>query len=84
MPGTVGRRWCVKTGRDLAADSISASPLAAEVPCVRSSIDDIPDEIPEELIPDALKGSVLNEDDPVATKTGKVLNEFGAPASTLL
>tara|TARA_B100001758_G_C18403166_1_gene610301 strand:+ start:147 stop:653 length:507 start_codon:yes stop_codon:yes gene_type:complete len=46
---------------------------------VRSSIDDIPDEIPEELIPDALKGLVLNEDgDLVDTKTGKVLNEFGA------
>ena len=46
---------------------------------VRSSIDDIPDEIPPELIPDTLKDLVLNDDgDLVDTKTGKVLNEFGA------
>jgi hypothetical protein len=46
---------------------------------VRSSIDDIPDEIPAELIPDTLKDLVLNDDgDLVDTKTGKVLNEFGA------
>ena len=46
---------------------------------MRSSIDDIPDEIPPELIPDTLKDLVLNDDgDLVDTKTGKVLNEFGA------
>ena len=46
---------------------------------MRSSIDDIPDEIPAELIPDTLKDLVLNDDgDLVDTKTGKVLNEFGA------
>ena len=33
MPGTVGRRWCVKTGRDLASRlHLSVSPLAAEAP----------------------------------------------------